>query len=443
MRLNAIIEKTARFIADQGAQMEILIKAKQSNNPQFEFLNMNGRCYAYYKFLVEAIKAGKYPERKVISVSSQTKDTEKKSKVDTGRTENNPSTIPEPIIRPVLTYVPSEDCAYTQLISKIQGKPISEIQAATPKLAPLDVDKASDLKKPTIEFKNKSNSVEVKQISSALLLAQCYNSDTDSEEDAKPEKSTAESTAKVTTTNGNRSSLTSSNLERLNVPVPPQEIRVIVDKTAAYVAKNGRDFEDILKTKCDPRFSFLNPTDAYHRYYIFKVTGSVYIPATSSVSAVQKEHDVQSETKTPTVIQPVSFTIKALKEGANADIPLKPTDVKLDDSADEEEPDDSISIADLLEREERKESIRVRDRAREDTQTNVSKEKQLQQERKRKAMEFLMKIKKNGLGNSTTSEPTQTQSIENTKIPPKVDRFKEASPKPVRSRRRLVQSVTA
>lgn len=61
MKLHAIIEKTAKFIASQGPQMEILIKAKQSNNPQFEFLNKNNRVNDYYKYVLNAIKNDMYP----------------------------------------------------------------------------------------------------------------------------------------------------------------------------------------------------------------------------------------------------------------------------------------------------------------------------------------------------------------------------------------------
>lgn len=40
--------------------MEILIKAKQSNNPQFSFLSIDGVLHPYYKLVLEAIKSGKY-----------------------------------------------------------------------------------------------------------------------------------------------------------------------------------------------------------------------------------------------------------------------------------------------------------------------------------------------------------------------------------------------
>lgn len=65
MKLHAIIEKTAKFIASQGPQMEILIKAKQSNNPQFEFLNRNNRVNDYYKHVLNALKSGSYPAEEI------------------------------------------------------------------------------------------------------------------------------------------------------------------------------------------------------------------------------------------------------------------------------------------------------------------------------------------------------------------------------------------
>lgn len=61
---NAIIEKTAKFIASQGAQMEILIKAKQGDNVQFQFLNKDSSLHPYYSTLIGLVKSGKWPETK-------------------------------------------------------------------------------------------------------------------------------------------------------------------------------------------------------------------------------------------------------------------------------------------------------------------------------------------------------------------------------------------
>jgi hypothetical protein len=57
---NARIEKTALFVCKQGPQMEILIKAKQADNPQFGFLNQGHDLYKYYRHVLAAIKSGRY-----------------------------------------------------------------------------------------------------------------------------------------------------------------------------------------------------------------------------------------------------------------------------------------------------------------------------------------------------------------------------------------------
>ena len=53
--------------------------------------------------------------------------------------------------------------------------------------------------------------------------------------------------------------------------VPPDDVRVIIDKMATYVSKNGDDFEKIVKSKGDPRFQFLNEEHDFHIYYKRKI----------------------------------------------------------------------------------------------------------------------------------------------------------------------------
>ncbi len=75
-KINSIIEKTAQFVAAQGAQMEIVIKTKQQNNPQFDFLNFSHELNPYYKHVVRMIKSGLYKpqpkqQRKRLSSGSE------------------------------------------------------------------------------------------------------------------------------------------------------------------------------------------------------------------------------------------------------------------------------------------------------------------------------------------------------------------------------------
>ena len=55
--------------------------------------------------------------------------------------------------------------------------------------------------------------------------------------------------------------------------IPPPDIRTVVDKTAAFVARHGAAFEERIKAKQggDPKFAFLNANDHYHAYYKFKI----------------------------------------------------------------------------------------------------------------------------------------------------------------------------
>ena len=61
-------------------------------------------------------------------------------------------------------------------------------------------------------------------------------------------------------------------LSRPSFIVPPAEVQIIIDKMASYVAKNGRDFEAIVKNKGDSRFNFLELSHQYHGYYVHKLT---------------------------------------------------------------------------------------------------------------------------------------------------------------------------
>lgn len=54
---------------------------------------------------------------------------------------------------------------------------------------------------------------------------------------------------------------------------PPPDIRSIVDKTAAFVARNGTSFETKIKgdERANTNFSFLNDSDAFNAYYRAKI----------------------------------------------------------------------------------------------------------------------------------------------------------------------------
>ena len=51
---------------------------------------------------------------------------------------------------------------------------------------------------------------------------------------------------------------------------PPPDIQPVVDRMAMYVAKNGVEFEIVVKSKNDARFEFLHPHHVHFAYYDFK-----------------------------------------------------------------------------------------------------------------------------------------------------------------------------
>ncbi|KAM6985089.1 splicing factor, suppressor of white-apricot homolog [Aplochiton taeniatus] len=76
-KTHAIIERTANFVSQQGAQFEIVLKAKQSGNSQFDFLCFDHYLNPYYKHILKAMKEGRY-----IVVSESKKEEPEESESD-------------------------------------------------------------------------------------------------------------------------------------------------------------------------------------------------------------------------------------------------------------------------------------------------------------------------------------------------------------------------
>ena len=58
------------------------------------------------------------------------------------------------------------------------------------------------------------------------------------------------------------------------VIIPPPDIRAVVDKTAQFVARNGKSFEERILASSEgktPKFSFMKISDPYHVYYEHKI----------------------------------------------------------------------------------------------------------------------------------------------------------------------------
>lgn len=60
----------------------------------------------------------------------------------------------------------------------------------------------------------------------------------------------------------------------VGVIIPPPEIRLVVDKTALFVSRNGKSFEQRILASGEgktAKFNFMKAFDPYHAYYEMKI----------------------------------------------------------------------------------------------------------------------------------------------------------------------------
>ncbi|CAG2059523.1 unnamed protein product [Timema podura] len=364
VKLNAIIEKTALFICQQGPQMEILLKMKQDKNPQFKFLSFDSTLHPYYRHLLMAMKTGRYKpqnqDKKNESVDSETEDhyLHPSLAANHSRVESAPSI-------PSINYKPSADCAYSMLVNNIKNK-----QAAF--ISKLETDSLS----PDISLDSQIYDATENVIEGGPVLY--HTSSTLANLDGHP-LSTDNITAphnddnKGHTASGTESPSFSRNMfdfkelgfnqqeDKPQITIPPSDLQLIIDKMASYVSKNGRDFETIVKSKGDSRFLFLEPNNPHHSYYQMKVAEYKELDEPENVDKDKisdndsQDKDVNGEspnmrvkvpTKTSSKISnnvrqkplPVCFSIKKPKEEL---IPVdKRIALTLEESTDDENEED-------------------------------------------------------------------------------------------------------
>ncbi|XP_029043060.1 splicing factor, suppressor of white-apricot homolog isoform X1 [Osmia bicornis bicornis] len=314
-KLNAIITKTALFISRQGGQMEILIKAKQANNPQFSFLSIDGPLHQYYRYILDAIKSGKYnPEKQP--------EKEEESEPEDGSSDQDDEPYLHPSLAPSFTkieaapsipsiqYKPSADCAYSMLVNKITGKPppskappqqLESTGQATataagyyhpvagqgyspfPAAAPVQYSHGPVIYGPNGQIQSPLQLAPINTVSSPNDSLAAHVAITECQPPLVPYGTTSQ-----------------KQLSRPSFIVPPADVQIIIDKMASYVAKNGRDFEAIVKNKGDPRFNFLELSHQYHGYYAHKLTiyeGAVNPKVLTEEELLQKQEPQEEKQK--------------------------------------------------------------------------------------------------------------------------------------------------
>ncbi|XP_036870041.2 splicing factor, suppressor of white-apricot homolog isoform X2 [Manis javanica] len=412
-KMHAIIERTANFVCKQGAQFEIMLKAKQARNSQFDFLRFDHYLNPYYKFIQKAMKEGRY------TVLAENKNEEKKKSGVSSDNEDDDDEEDGNYLHPSLFA--SRKCDRLEELMKPlkvvdPDHPLAALvrkaQADSPAPAPPPADGAAP-QPSQVEYTTDSTvaamyysyymlpdgtyclappppGVDVATYYSTLPAGVAVSSSTGVTASAPPPPgttpppppSTAESSSGVTST-----TITTSALAPVAAIIPPPpDIQPVIDKLAEYVARNGLKFETSVRAKNDQRFEFLQPWHQYNAYYEFK-----------------KQFFLQKEGGESTQ------AASAPEEAPTESVPEKPSDVGEDDMSEDpadvggrgssvgkkEVPSSKVVLDGKLVKAKQKLEDRLAAAAREKLAqaSKESKERQLQAERKRKAALFLQTLK--------------------------------------------------
>ncbi|XP_059532708.1 splicing factor, suppressor of white-apricot homolog isoform X8 [Myotis daubentonii] len=296
-KMHAIIERTARFVCRQGAQFEIMLKARQARNSQFDFLRFDHYLNPYYKFIQKAMKEGRYPvlaesrgdEKQKSGVSSDNEDDDDEgdgSYLHPSLFASKKCNRLEELMKPLKVVDPDHPLA--MLVRKAQA----DSPAPTPPSAegaagqPSQVEYTSDstvaamyysyymLPDGTYCLAPPPPGVDVATYYSTLPAAVAVSSTAGVTATAPPPPgttpppppTTVETSSGVTST-----TITTSALAPVAAIIPPPpDIQPVIDKLAEYVARNGLKFETSVRAKNDQRFEFLQPWHQYNPYYEFK-----------------------------------------------------------------------------------------------------------------------------------------------------------------------------
>ncbi|NWU75379.1 SFSWA protein, partial [Onychorhynchus coronatus] len=321
-KMHAIIERTANFVCKQGAQFEIMLKAKQARNSQFDFLRFDHYLNPYYKFIQKAMKEGRYAAP-CESKADESKHSRVKSEEDDDDDDDDDGNYLHP------SLFASKKCSRLEELMK----PLKVVDPDHP-LAAL-VRKAQSDNNSSTPQSTDGAAVQTSQAeySSDSTVAAMYYSyymlpdgtyclappppgiDVATYYNALPAGVTVSSTTGVATvppppgttpppppdTSDSSSGLTSTTTSTSTIaPVvaiipPPPDIQPVIDKLAEYVARNGVKFETSVRAKNDLRFEFLQPWHQYNAYYEFKKQFFLQKESSDNCQGVSSSEDVPAD----------------------------------------------------------------------------------------------------------------------------------------------------
>eukprot|EP00730_Choanoeca_flexa_P000557 TRINITY_DN10247_c0_g2_i5.p1 TRINITY_DN10247_c0_g2~~TRINITY_DN10247_c0_g2_i5.p1 ORF type:complete len:448 (+),score=102.96 TRINITY_DN10247_c0_g2_i5:515-1858(+) len=284
-----VMEKSAMFLAQQSAQMVIMIRAKQRANPWMQFLEPSHRLHAYYSTMLAAVKDGTYepipqpePTRedkaavtsdKQAVVAYDSSDDDSADNNDNDRpatTWTRPADFPNPTTPPPSPPPPSQ--AATTATSAAPSAPSDVLQP----LIQAAAEQTQELMDEHLHPAKRAHVAPVVPMAPWLVKATEGNTPTVKDNiisapptlniggQAPPPTMMAQQSA------SDMAQLTAQWTANSSATViPPPELKQVIDKFAQYVAKNGTAFEDTTRARNgnDPRFAFLQPWNEHHAYY--------------------------------------------------------------------------------------------------------------------------------------------------------------------------------
>ncbi|XP_070845056.1 splicing factor, suppressor of white-apricot homolog [Chaetodon trifascialis] len=382
VKTHNIIERTANFVCQQGAQFEIVLKAKQAGNSQFDFLRFDHYLNPYYKHILRAMKEGRY---NLVSSSKQeqSQDSQSDSDEDGDGSYLHPSLFApkkcsrlEELVKPLKVMDPDHPLAALVRKAKEErngtaamaatAEDVSDPAASNPPAQYTTDPNAAAMyygyymlpdgtfclapPPPGIDtstyYNNMPSAVMATSTSSgALPNVGTTPSPSETTAMAPPATATSQVTssaapAVVPETSLKAEAQVSTQAPPAIIP-PPPDIQPVIDKLAEYVARNGLKFEASVRAKNDPRFDFLQSWHQYNTYYEFKKNYFMQKEGRclQESEAVDDDGNLQSDASakdsklTKASFAPICFAIKA-KE--NDMLPLEKNRVRLDDDSDED-----------------------------------------------------------------------------------------------------------
>ncbi|KAM4810390.1 splicing factor, suppressor of white-apricot homolog isoform 2-T2 [Rhinophrynus dorsalis] len=391
-KMHAIIERTANFVCKQGAQFEIMLKAKQARNSQFDFLRFDHYLNPYYKHIMKAMKEGRYLPQKEKQAEDAKKSLPSTEEVedddddddDDGGYYLHPSLFAskrssrlEELTKPLKVMDPDHPLA--ALVRKAQNEKMASQAAENVVLTPANQTETPTESTVTSTFYNyymlPDGTYCLAPPPPGMDVNNCYSSVPAGgiAQNATAPQSSTSPPPSITSSDPN-SKVTADTSSSTLTPVvaiipPPPDIQPVIDKLAQYVARNGIKFETSVRAKNDTRFEFLQPWHQYNPYYEFKkhffmqkegllgvqpapleVNSCPEIPGESLLIASPTVQDGTgaSEAKGDAApskpindgklmkvsFAPISFAIKVKETDL---LPLEKNRVKLDDDSEEEE----------------------------------------------------------------------------------------------------------